>query len=409
MGYSICWVTSGHLCSNPRLLKEAKACSNLGYAIHIIACQYLDSIVAFDEEIVLQNPTWNIQFIRASKSTLKTHIRLLYTAIVSKLANVAWGKTKLYPEYALGRFYKQQLQLAEKQKVNLFIAHNMAALPVAVNAAKKQKVLCGFDAEDFHRGEGENQNDRQHHLIEQVERKYFSHVNYFTAASPLIATAYQKIYPNYTFHTILNVFSKSQLHIDKNMGITNKERLKLFWFSQTVGLNRGLQDVLKAVNVIEAKTIVITILGIASLEVKTYLQSLLTNTRHSIVWLNTMKEDDLIGESCLHDIGLALEPAFSINNNIALSNKIFTYLLAGNAIIASDTAAQKLFMDENPGCGFLYEKGNDTQLATILANYIQDDALLQEHKKNARQLAVDSYNWEVEQHKFTEIINRFLA
>src|SRR5205807_343664 len=61
--------------------------------------------------------------------------------------------------------------------------------------------------------------------------------------------------------------------------------------------------------------------------------------------------DDMIRLSSEFDIGLALEQPISENRDICVTNKICTYLLAGNAVIASATRGQRLLMDELPGCG----------------------------------------------------------
>jgi glycosyltransferase involved in cell wall biosynthesis len=105
------------------------------------------------------------------------------------------------------------------------------------------------------------------------------------------------------------------------------------------------------------------------------------------------------------DIGLALEPGRDLNNQIALSNKIFTYLLAGNAVIFSDTPAQKKFHAENPAIGALYACGNFNELAIILKNYKNDPELMMLHKRNALKLADEKYNWEVESKQLVLLVN----
>ena len=105
------------------------------------------------------------------------------------------------------------------------------------------------------------------------------------------------------------------------------------------------------------------------------------------------------------DIGLALEPAFSFNNEIALSNKLFTYLLSGLAIIASNTRAQTNFIEENSGIGKLYTIGDTDELANIILAFYENKLLLNSYKETAYHLAQTKYNWELEQNKFLSIIN----
>jgi siroheme synthase len=39
-GLRVCWVTTGHPSTNPRLVKEADALIDAGYAVHVVACKF---------------------------------------------------------------------------------------------------------------------------------------------------------------------------------------------------------------------------------------------------------------------------------------------------------------------------------------------------------------------------------
>lgn len=127
--------------------------------------------------------------------------------------------------------------------------------------------------------------------------------------------------------------------------------------------------------------------------------------QHKIIWHSNVNENELFYLATQFDVGLALEPSFSINNNIALSNKIFTYITVGLAVVVSNTQAQEQFIDENEGIGFKYNIGNFEQLSDILKLYINNPKLLNEHKKNALLLANTKYNWELEEQKLIQLIN----
>jgi hypothetical protein len=144
---------------------------------------------------------------------------------------------------------------------------------------------------------------------------------------------------------------------------------------------------------------------------KLYLNELVTIDEAKIVnitFLGPVYPNEIFSVASHHDIGLALEPGRDINNQIALSNKIFTYLLAGNAVIFSATPAQKLFYEENRGIGSLYSCGNTHELTAILKNYLYHPELLLEAKRNAVKLAGIKYNWEVESKKLLVIIQAAL-
>ena len=125
---------------------------------------------------------------------------------------------------------------------DLYIAHYLGALPAALRAAKKGNVPVIFDAEDFHRGE-KSYYIKQEHNIVSIENQLLPKVNAITTASPLITAEYKKHYPNQNIITINNVFSKKYLQPFVNI---DKAPLKLFWFSQHIGVGRGLEVFIEA-------------------------------------------------------------------------------------------------------------------------------------------------------------------
>ena len=74
------------------------------------------------------------------------------------------------------------------------------------------------------------------------------------------------------------------------------------------------------------------------------------------------------------------------------------YLLAGNAIVFSNTKAQSLFMKEYPGIGLIYEPNDAGQLASILKKYISEPLLLQQHRDASKQVGIEKLNWEKEKY-----------
>jgi glycosyltransferase involved in cell wall biosynthesis len=397
-------ITPGHISSNPRLVKEAICLSNNGYHVHLIFVQNLSFLVKHDEHILNNNPTWSYDIL--NKTDKKHELSYLLSTIRNKLALLAF-KYNLFARYfnlALNKNFYQQLKKAIDYKADLYIAHNLGALPIAVNAAKNNSAKCAFDAEDFHRQEVTNDiNSIQYNLVKFIEDKYLTQVDYITCASKLIAKNYHFIYNWLNPLVINNVFSKDFLQ-NLNPSVANSP-LKLFWFSQTIGKGRGLEDVIFAINKLKDKEIELHLLGNISIEAQNYFNKLIN---FKIDYIAPIVGDDIFKLANNFDIGLALEPAFCLNNNIALSNKLFTYLQAGLAVVASETAAQKKFSQENRNIGESYPIGNVADLAQIINTYYHNRDLLNTTKQNALKLAETTYNWELESKKFINIIEETL-
>ena len=304
---------------------------------------------------------------------------------------------------AKGRASVELLQKAKSIKADFYIAHNLAALPVAVKAANYHKVKCGFDAEDFHRQEvSDSPLDFNYRIASFLEDKYLRHCKYITAASPLIAKAYQELYPKLSPVIINNVFEVTHL---QNTRERVDDQLKLFWFSQTIGKNRGLEDVVEALNMIDNEAIELHLLGNSSEESKDYLYNLLPKRKKQLYFYNPIPPEEIFSFSAKFDIGLALESNIPMNRDICLTNKIFSYLISGLAIIASDTEAQKSFMEENEGIGYVYPIGGVAELAKKIHYLFQNKTVLMNFKARAIQLAEEKYNWEIESSKLIRLVN----
>ena len=103
------------------------------------------------------------------------------------------------------------------------------------------------------------------------------------------------------------------------------------------------------------------------------------------------------------DVGLALEPSIPLNRDICLTNKVFTYLLAGNAIIYSNTKMQKHFNSiTKTGVGF--DVDDLEGLIECIRFYLNTENLISQREYNYN-IAKYKYNWEVESKKIFEVVN----
>ena len=121
-----------------------------------------------------------------------------------------------------------------------------------------------------------------------------------------------------------------------------------------------------------------------------------------------MPPGDIINFASQFDVGLALEPGFSTNNKLALSNKLFSYLQSGLAIIASDTTAQQCFISEYPEVGQVYHRNDIQSLTTHLSTYQSNRQILYDTCEASLKLGREKLNWENESVKFLSLIKETL-
>jgi len=185
----------------------------------------------------------------------------------------------------------------------------------------------------------------------------------------------------------------------------------LYWFSQTIGPDRGLEDIVKAMGALKGYEIELHLRGVIK---KNYEQKLINLAivkavnPEKIFFYEADSPENMIHLAAGYDVGLALEQNINHNRNICLTNKIFTYLLAGNAIIATNTDGQKRIMNDIRGAGFSYEQGNIDALAKGLKYWYENRSELNKARRKSWEWGEKKYNWAAEKVKLLNLINNLI-
>lgn len=391
-------ITSGQPSLNPRLVKEADALCSAGYQVTVFYAYWNDWATVYDKDL-FANSKWTA--IRIGGSPHLGKLSYLISRIIHKIGRAITRQS--FAAIGLSRASFALTREVKKHKADLYIAHNLGALPAAVTAAKKYKKPCGFDAEDFHRNEtSDDKNNADVIRKSVIEDKYIPQLDYFTASSPQIARRYAELYPALKPVVILNVFNKSNIPQTRAQG-----PLKLFWFSQTIGTGRGIEDVVKALAMLKKDNFELHLLGSRPEFSKNFIEYL-TSAGITIKFHEPVAPDAVIPFAAQFDIGLALENNRPLNRDLCLTNKIFTYMQAGLAVIASQTTAQTEFMQQNTAIGATYPIGDAKALADIIANYQQNPEKLMACKAASLKLAHERYNWDNESLKFLSLVQKTL-
>jgi len=394
-------------------VKEAKAALSAGYRVSIVHSSYMPELIRPDSDLFKGQSGVGVYRVDWTGSSLSSKYTRGVSGFRQKLMHrlAASQRSIKASTYLNNRVYKEQLALAKRIKADLYIAHNLGALPVAAKVAAFYNTKYAFDAEDYHRGQLEDEESIDYAAITHLEDLFIPHAAYLSAASPLIALQYQEHYPQHQVVTVNNVFPVA--YQKAFTGFSNKSpELKLFWFSQTVGPDRGLEGVIAAMGLLKDKNIQLTLLGSCSEANRNYFERLAIEaglTEGSIVFLPTVSPHEVFGIARDHQIGLALEVPHVLNRDICLTNKIFTYLIAGNAVIASETSAQKQFMEHYPAIGKSFPLGDVDKLTEILSSFYDDSDALAACRRAAWELGNQKLNWEKESEKFLSKVKEVLG
>jgi len=394
-------------------VKELSALLEAGYRVHVVACKFLQWANKADTKIATADCSWSwVRFgpLANRPAWFWQQLRHKGARFVARPIVDILSLPRLYHD-ALHPASSNLVAAARKIPAKLYIAHNLAALPAAVEAARLHGGRCGFDAEDFHRGEFAETSYPflQQRLVERLEQHFIPRCAYVTAASDGIGAAYADALDIPRPVTILNVFPKSDAEypLDKTHRVQEKPNgiTSVYWFSQTIGPGRGLEDMVRALGELPVSHC-LSIRGQWSAGFRETLMNLAGdhNVADQIRHLPPAPPEEMIARAACHDIGLASEQATCLNRDICVTNKIFTYLLARIPSVVTNTRGQTAIARRFPDVTRIVQIGDHAGLS---------DAIQQLHAQRPEQdaalrKAANALCWDREKDRFLTIVREQL-
>lgn len=377
--------------------------------MRVVASQHVPWVVEWDEQM-MKGRTWELDAVKWDGSDAESKWTRLKSGVRQKAFQaLANGTTPIgISDRAYSRLYTELLKKVLRQPAEFLIAHNPPALPVAAAAAKKLGVKFAFDSEDFHTGEFSevDRSSSAFELLSQVESVYLPRCAYVSAPSEQIAEALQARYKIEKTAVLPNVFCWSERErLDGKVKDRRGDSLSLYWYSQIVGFDRGLQDVIRAAGLLSSP-VQIHLRGDATDDVKSALLRLARECgiANQIYFHAPVRPQELLSRAAEHDVGLALEQPVNQNRNITVTNKLFFYMLAGISVAATATDGQTAVMENCLAAGFLYTPGDYKSLASELQRLLYSPELLEDRKRAALKAAGEKWNWELKSRDLISLV-----
>ena len=409
MKQRICLISPGHVASNPRLVKEANALDDAGYRVRVVAGDYMAEIKSLDQTIFAA-VSWSWVTVGLGTKFIYS-LRKIRQKLAQIIAAIGWMPNLSIAMWAHHPLSKKLGRVAATEAADLYIAHCLAALPAAAWAAERHNAKLGFDAEDFHIGELANipENQTEIRIRDYIEKTLLPRCCHLTAASPKIAEAYHQRY-GIKMQPILNVFSlaESSNNFVKPISKPDTEP-SLYWFSQTIGAGRGIEAIVRAIAQMQTKA-KLYLRGIPAVGYQKQLQTLARELKVSeqVHFLPSASPGEMVKLAAEHDLGLSFELTQPFNRAICLTNKIFTYLLAGLPVLMSRTPAQEDLAQRLGEAAVLIDINNPDDIANTLDCWLSQPHKLASARVCAWKLAQEVYNWDVEKKSFLAVVERAL-
>lgn len=289
---------------------------------------------------------------------------------------------------------------------SLIVGHNPGALGPIVTLGDALGVPVVFDAEDYHRGEfPEHSKEAKETAL--LEEELLPKVTAMTAASPLIAKAYRSQFHRRDIVTINNAFPLKYI-APHPLSFKTMSPLRVVWFSQVIGSDRGLIEFVSGLTHEQRKTTYLTLIGNCTSEMKVFIEDQRLAHGFQVQIVPPMPEEELMIFIRKHDIGLALEKSDTLNRDLCRTNKLYTYPLCGLWTIASNTSAQAEFLVEHPEAGCLINLDDADSIERVVNWATSNREELLQRRIKALALAKEKLNWEHESLRLQECLSALL-
>ena len=382
----ILFLTTLNLAANPRLVKEVRLSIKLNFNVTVICFTFNNWSNDINRKLLEEFQGINIIQINGERSSF---LPWFFSSAAEKLFRYLsiWVDLPLkILSLAVSRRSLLLLNTLDRvQSASWVIGHNPGALYPTIVASRKFNCKSGFDVEDYHPGEGNNPQLQKNTL--NLMKKVFLGFSYVSFASDSIMDECNKQIDLTTTRKLVinNAFSQSEFTVPEEI---SDEKLRLVWFSQHIDKGRGLESVISIVKK-HGDKMKLTLFGNCNI----MFREQYINGNDAIILGGVVKQSELHSMLAQYDIGLAAEDAISdMNRNICLTNKIWAYFQSGLFILASDTIAQKRFLENYSSHGICYD--NVENLEAALLKLYEDKLTVRNHKKpryeNAQQMSWES-------------------
>jgi glycosyltransferase involved in cell wall biosynthesis len=383
-----------HLCTAPRPQKEAEALANAGHDVTVRGFWFDPELVKRDR-ILIANKKWRFEPIIDFQPTHRLNnwsIRLQ-----SRLAKEQFQRFGTFSPELLGYGAKAMLKVARQTRADLTIVHSEAGLWVG-NQLLNEGFRVGVDFEDWFSEDllPAARATRPIAQLKKLESRLARECTYCLTTSHALAEALAEAYQTPKPTVIYNAFSwaeRSQIDNQKR----DRQNLKLpslHWFSQTIGPGRGLETLFQALPHLTIP-VEIHLRGNYPESARQWLEPLVTSEWRDRIFIHpTVANAELLSRIAEHDVGLALEYTDILSRNLTVTNKLFQYLQAGLAVIATDTAGQREILSQQPAIGRLIPNNDPVALALALKDLLCDSEKLTAVKAASLQAAKEQFCWE---------------
>ena len=398
----------GHLCMQPRAQKEAKLLRHAGANVAIRCTWFSDGMAAEDRDIANRIGVEVEPVIDLRRRTISTIILRMR----QRFARECYARFGWVTARAFGLGSPEFLREARVHNADLTILHSESGLWVAEKLLADGRRV-GFDMLDWFSQDlpPVDRKERPVGAMQVLERHLLRRAHFCLTTTHVLAEALEKDAGTTRLPVVVpNCFPASERQMVQHVQRCSKlgEAVTFHWFSQTIGPWRGLETLAQALPLLRGEW-VLTLRGNLGGNQKWFADTFPANLRDRIQLLAPVSNAELLAYTIPHDIGLALEVQYCPSRDLTATNKIFEYLRAGLAVIASQTRGQEEVMKACPNAGMLVEPDDPVALAYAMQKMLDDAEYLSNCRRFSAEAGGTVWSWETHSPKLLNAVADALA
>jgi glycosyltransferase involved in cell wall biosynthesis len=402
-------LAAGHLSMAPRVQKEACALMEAGHRVEVSGVWFDPELAERDARLVARTGirfTPALDFRGGSPRAEAWRLRVRWRG---RWARERFRRWRIFSPALLGYGVEELLGVAEKAAADLTIVHSETGLWVAAQLRRRGRRV-GVDFEDwFSRDLPEHvRRARPVRVLDELESAVGREAAYVLAPSRAMAHALAAAYRLPSPSVVYNAFPWEERRAmdGRRLDRADSALPSLHWFSQTIGPDRGLELLFSALPLVRHR-LHVYLRGACSAPTRRWLNGLIPpGWGGSVTVLPPVGREELLSRIAEHDIGLALESASIPSRDLSVSNKLFHYLQAGLAVIATDTRGQREVLTACGEAGTLLPEATPGALARAIDRYLSTPELLDRARAAARDAAAGLFSWERQKAGLIEVAAR---
>src|SRR3989442_5795532 len=388
-------VTAGHLATSPRMLKAADALDEAGYAVRVVSANFMSWAADADRRVRARR-RWRSTVVDYQRDTAAA--RWFITGARFRAAQVAASRLgarrpKGLAVAAFSRIHCELVSAILSEDADLVYGGKTGAIAAVAEAARRMGRPFAVDFEDFHCGEQRDDPAGRivNELADIIMRDVARDAAFITAGSAAIADACAARFGvrPIAVHNTFELPTEAPRWNGHAAG-----PLRMYWFSQTIGPPRGLEDVVAAAGLI-GRPCELHVRGVPAAGYIESLQVLVTSLAPKLTLIRHEPIDpDVLVDTCRgFDVGLAPEQMAVPNQELALSNKSLTYPLAGVPVVITETPGQRALARDLGAGAVCYRPGDVASLAGGLARWFDDPDVLRAAGAASWEAARRRWHW----------------